>query len=170
MSCLLTAGYTLGCRDNLGGIQTFYVGNFSAATTFTTGVDNIITGGTIVPTFYTIEQRNEVGDYREEGAHSVENGTNFWTQTAMMTLYKNQASIRDLLLVLAQTRLQVLVKDQNGKIFMIGEQNGADLTASSIGAGKAYGDLNGATFTLTAKEPYPAREVSSTYFGTLTIV
>src|SRR3972149_2893596 len=146
MSCLLSAGYTLGCKDNLGGIQKFYVGNFSAGKNFTTGVDNIITGGTIVPTFYTIEQRNEVGEFKEEGAHSVENGTNFWTQTAAMTLYKNQASIRDLLFVLAQTQLQVIVLDQNGKYFMIGEQNGADLTASSTGAGKSYGDLNGATF------------------------
>lgn len=170
MSCILNTGYSLGCKDNLGGIQKFYIGNFSAVTTFTYDASNIITGGTNAPTFYTFEQRNEVGEYKEEGAHSVENGTNYFTQTAALTLYKNQASIRDLLFVLAQTRLQVLVLDQNGKYFMMGEQNGADMTASSIGSGKAYGDLNGATFTLTSKEPSPAREITSTYFGTLTVV
>src|SRR3989304_1559467 len=114
MSCIFTTGYSLGCKDNLGGVQKFY----------------------------TFEQRNEVGEYKEDGAHSVENGTNYWTQIASLTLYKNQASVRDLLLVLSQSRLQVLVLDQNGKYFMMAEQNGADLTASSIGLGKAYGDLN----------------------------
>src|SRR3972149_321103 len=156
MSCIFTTGYSLGCKDNLGGVQKFYIGNFSAVTS--------------VSTFYTFEQRNEVGEYKEDGAHSVENGTNYWTQIASLTLYKNQASVRDLLLVLSQSRLQVLVLDQNGKYFMMAEQNGADLTASSIGLGKAYGDLNGSTFSITAKEPSPAREVSSTYVATLSIV
>src|SRR3972149_11944045 len=149
MSCIFTTGYSLGCKDNLGGVQEFYIGNFSADTSFLVGADNIITGGTSVPTFYTFEQRAEVGSFDQKGNHSIENGTNFWTQTATLTLYKNQASIRDLLFVLAQTQLQVIVLDQNGKYFMIGEQNGADLTASSTGAGKSYGDLNGATFVLT---------------------
>jgi uncharacterized protein GlcG (DUF336 family) len=75
-----------------------------------------------------------------------------------------------LLYTIAQTRVQIIVLDQNGKYFLVGEQNFADLTASSASAGKAYGDLNGSKVTLLAKEPSPAREVSSTYFGTLTIV
>lgn len=170
MSCLLTNGYSLGCKDNTGGIQKFFIGNFSAATTFTYDADGVITGGTSAPTLYTFEQRNEVGEFTQEGQHSVENGTNFWNQTAVLTLYKYQASIRNLLYTMAQSRLQVIALDQNGKYFLMGEQNGADMTASTGSAGKAYGDLNGSTVTLLAKEPSPAREISSTYFASLTIV
>jgi|SRR3989304_659394 len=170
MSCIFTTGYSLGCKDNLGGVQEFYIGNFSADTSFLVGADNIITGGTSVPTFYTFEQRAEVGSFDQKGNHSIENGTNFWTQTATLTLYKNQASIRDLLLILAQSRLQVIILDQNGKYWMMGEQNATDLTDSSIGSGKEYGSLNGSVFTLTAKEPSPAKEISATYFATLSIV
>ena len=94
MSCLLTNGYSLGCKDNTGGIQKFFIGNFSAATSFSYDADGVITGGTSVPTLYTFEQRNEVGEFTQEGQHSVENGTNFWNQTAVLTLYKYQASIR----------------------------------------------------------------------------
>lgn len=170
MSCILENGYALGCKDNTGGIQEFYIGNFSGVTTYAVDSTGIVTGGTNAPIFYRFEQRNEVGEFTQEGQHSVENGTNFWNQTSVMTLYKYQASIRNLLYTMAQTRLQVIVLDQNGKYFLIGEQNGADMTASTGSAGKAYGDLNGSTFTLLAKEPSPAREISSTYFATLTIV
>lgn len=168
-TCLFTAGYTLGCKDNTGGIQKFYIANASGAS-YTYDSTGLITGGTAVPAFYTFQQRNEVGEFNQEGAHSVENGTNFWNQTCVLTLYKNQASIRNLLYTIAQTRVQIIVLDQNGKYFLVGEQNFADLTASSASAGKAYGDLNGSKVTLLAKEPSPAREISSTYFGTLTIV
>lgn len=170
MACLLTNGYALGCKDNTGGIKTFYIGNFSAITTYTYDANGIITGGTSAPTFYTIEQRNEVGEFTQEGQHSVENGTNFWNQNIMGTLYKYQASIRNLLYTIAQTQVQVIVLDQNGNYFLVGEQNGGDLVASTGNAGKAYGDLNGSTFTILAKEPSPARQIGSTYFGTLTIV
>lgn len=170
MACILANGYSLDCKDSLGGIQIFYIGNFSAGTNFTYNSTGTITGGTSTPTFYTFNQRNEVGEFSQEGSHSVENGTNFWTQNANLTLYKYQASIRDLLYVLAQQRLQIIVLDQNGKYFLLGEQNGSDMTASAANVGKAYGDLNGATFTLSAKEPSPAREMTSVYFLTLTVV
>lgn len=169
-TCLFTAGYSLGCKDNTGGIQKFYIANFSAVTSYTYDSTGQITGGTAVPTWYTFEQRNEVGEFNQEGAHSVENGTNFWNQTSVLTLYKNQASIRNLLYTMAQTQLQIIVLDQNGNYFMVGEQNGADMTASSASAGKAFGDLNGSKITLLAKEPSPARQLTSTYFSSLTIV
>jgi len=62
------------------------------------------------------------------------------------------------------------VLDQNGQYYLVGEQNGANLTASNSNVGKAYGDMNGATVTFLAKEPKPAAQMSSTFFATLTIV
>ena len=41
--------------------------------------------------------------------------------------------------------------------------------ASTAGAGKAYGDLNGYNITITGSEPLLANELSSTAFGTLTV-
>ena len=170
MSCLLTAGYALGCKDNTGGIKYFLVSNFSGATTYAYGSLGEITGGTSTPTtWYKVEQRNEVGDFTQAGQHNVANGTNYWDQTAIMTLYKYQASIRNLLYTMAQTRLSVIAVDQNGNAFLLGETNGADLTASTGSAGKAYGDLNGSIVTVLAKEPSPARQISATYFGTLSV-
>jgi len=70
---------------------------------------------------------------------------------------------------LAGADLHVIVETQNGVYWWVGLKNGANLTASTAGAGKAYGDLNGYNITITGSEPLLANELSSTAFGTLTI-
>jgi hypothetical protein len=172
MSCLINSGYSLGCRDNLGGIQKVFVRNWSASTTYTYDANGVITGGTNTGTsFYTFEQRNETAEFIPgEGQHSLENGTNFWNQNVNLVFHKYQASLRDLLYVIAQTEVEIIVLDQNGKYFIVGEQNGANLIGSNASVGKAFGDLNGVTVNFQAKEPGPAREINSTFIGTLTFV
>lgn len=172
MSCLINTGYALGCRDNIGGLQKAYIRNWSASTTYTYSATGVITGGTNTTTsFYTFEQRNETAEFIPgEGQHSLENGTNFWNQNVNLMFHKYQASLRDLLYVMAQSELEVIVLDQNGKYFLVGEQNGANLIGSNASVGKAFGDLNGVTINLQAKEPAPAREISATFAATLTFV
>lgn len=169
MACLLTTGYSLGCRDNLGGIQKVYIRNWSASTTWTYDSNGQITGGTNTGTsFYTVEQRNETAEFTQEGQHSLENGTNFWNQNVNLMFHKYQASIRNLVYVLAQTEVEIIVLDQNGNYFLVGEQNGANLISSAPTVGKAFGDLNGASVGFQAKEPTPARQMTSTFISTLT--
>jgi len=108
-------------------------------------------------------------NYVQTGNHSVENGTNFWEQAVSLIFTKNDSALRNSLKLLAQSTLLVIVKDQNGKYWVVGEQNGADLTASTQSAGKAYGDLNGSTVTITGKEPCPAREISQAAFDSLPV-
>lgn len=170
MACILNTGYTLTCRDNIGGIQKAYIRNWSAATTYTYNSEGTITGGTnTAVTWYTFEVRPETGQFDPgAGAHNLINGTNFWTQKLDLTLHKYQASIRTLLYALAQTEMEIIVLDQNGQYYLMGEVNGANLTASQASVGKAYGDMNGVTLTMEAKEATPARLVSSTLISALT--
>lgn len=170
MACNITEGWVLGCRDNTGGIQRVLIKTFGASQSYSYDTDGIITGASYSETFYEFEQTSEAAEFIQEGQHSIENGTNFWQQTVNLVFHKYQASLRDLIYVLAQQEVIILVQDQNGKWFLIGEQNGANLTASTGNVGKAYGDMNGATVTLLAKEPSPAREVSTTYIASRTIV
>lgn len=173
MSCIINSGYALGCRDNTGGIQELYVRSYSSSTTYSYSSDGTVTGSTSPSggTYYRIAQRAETSEFiAGEGQHSIENGTNFYNQTVNLSFTKYQASLRNLLYNLALAEVEVIVLDQNGNYFLVGEQNGANLTASNMNVGKAYGDMNGATCTLLAKEPTPARQVSSTFFSTLTII
>ena len=171
MSCVYNSGYSLGCRDNLGGLQKVYIRSYSASTTYSYDSNGVITGGTNTASpFYTIEQRTETAEFIQEGQHNLENGTNFWNQNVNLTFHKYQASLRNLVYSLALSEVDVIVLDQNGKYFLVGEQNGANLISSGPNTGKAYGDLNGATVGLQAKEPTPAREIDSTFFATLSLV
>lgn len=169
MSCILNSGYSLGCKDNTGGIQKVFIGSWTGSTTYALDADNVITGVTNGPTYYTFEQRNENAEYTSEGQHSVENGTNFWLQTVNLIFHKNEASIRNTLLLLAKSSLNVIVLDQNGKYWVIGKQNGAELIGSSSSFGKGYGDLNGVTVSIEGREPEPAHNLSDAAFATLNI-
>ena len=169
MSCILANGIALGCKDSLGGIKEVYIGSTNATTVFTYDVNDVITGATAAPNFFKFEQRNEQGEFVQTGNHSVENGTNFWEQSVSLIFTKNSAEDRNTLMLLAQSTLMIIVLDQNNKYWVVGQENGADLTASTQSAGKGYSDLNGTTVSFTAKESAPAREMDASTFATLTV-
>jgi hypothetical protein len=163
MACLLTTGYTLGCRDNIGGIQAVYIGEYNGdGLTYTLDANQVIgtfSGATV--SFYTFEQEIETGSYTENGVFSTENGTGFYEQTLAITLHKLEASLRNKLMILGQGKWRIIVLDQRGKYWLMGYQNPVRVSASTPGLGKAYGDLNGAVVTFMGKEPGIAYEVSS---------
>ena len=163
MACVLTNGYTLGCRDNIGGIQEVYIGEWKGdLLTYTFGTDNIIaTFSGTTGSFYTFEQEIETGSYTENGVFSTENGTAFYEQTLSITLHKLDAALRNKILILGQGKWRIIVKDQRGNYFLMGKQNPVRVSASTPGLGKAYGDLNGAIITFMGKEPEPAYQVAT---------
>jgi hypothetical protein len=174
MSCILSGGYTLGCKDQTGGIKEVYIKVYDSTDIFaedgTEGVIEVATDSSDAAlAYFKFEQRNEQGEFTQTGNHSVENGTNFWTQAVNLVFSKNDVANRNTLKVLAQARLSVIVLDQNGVYWLVGETNGVDLVASTSGAGKAYGDLSGSTITLEAMEKLPASQLSETTFNTLSI-
>ncbi len=168
-NCVLTEGIPLACIDNSGGIKNVYIGAFSDSTSFTYDADDVIDTVTSSETYYTFKFRPQTSSYNEEGSHSIENGTNFWTQTLAMIFHKMDAAKRNNVLLLAKTSMHVIVETQNGDYWWMGLANGANMTASTSGAGQAYGDLNGYNITLTGLEPKLANELSSTAFASLTI-
>jgi hypothetical protein len=163
MACLLTSGYSLGCRDGIGGIAEVYIGEWNGSSmTYTLGVDSIIgtfSGATV--SFYTFQQEIETASFTENGNFSIENGTSFYDSTLVITLHKMDAALRNKILLLGQGKWRIIVKSQNGKYFLMGYQNPVRVSASTPGLGKAYGDLNGAVITFMTKEASPAYEVSS---------
>lgn len=166
MSCLLNSGYALGCRDSIGGIQEVYIGNFDSGATYTLNANDVITaftGSTV--SYYTFEQEMETGEFNQAGQYSTENGTVFFQQDLTLTFHKNDAALRNQLLVLSQANMSVIIKDQRGEYWLMGYQNGVRATAGAMNTGKAYGDLNGFTITLQAKEPEPAHNISGTASG-----
>lgn len=160
MSCILNNGYALSCRDSIGGIQAAFIGNFDSGQLYTLDVDSNIIGLTgSTASYYTFEQEMESAEFTQEGEYSTENGTVFFDQQLTLMFHKNDADLRNLLLVLSQANLSVIVKDQRGEYWLMGYQNGVRAISGSQNAGKEFGDMNGVVVTLQGKEPEPAHRI-----------
>lgn len=168
MACALTQGYTLDCKDSLGGIKAawFIAHQDVSAVTEASGVVSAITkaAGKV---FYKYQLVKNTSSLTENVTASVENGTVFYAQELSIILNKMQANTRNEILLLAKNNLMVVVEDANGKYWLLGKTNGLDLTGGNAGTGTAQGDRNGYTLTLTGGEKELAPEVASSVISTL---
>lgn len=166
MACDITSGYTLGCRDNTGGIKNIYIlsGSVAGLTGEENGLITDISGSGI---FYKYELTRQTGDYTETINASLENGTVFYEQVVNAPFHKMESTLRNQIKILAQNpALKLIVETNNGadatagKFFYLGQDNGLSLSGGSGATGTAFGDMNGYTLTFTGQEPLPASEVS----------
>ena len=163
MACLVDSGYTLGCRDSIGGIKKVFIGTVVAGediSNYTIAADDITATDSAIA-YYTFEQEMEAASFSQNGTYSTENGTVFFDQQLTLIFHKNSTALRNQLLVLSQANVRVIVQDQRDQFWLMGISNGARATAGSMATGKAFGDLNGTTITLQSKEAVPAYRIDA---------
>jgi len=169
MPCALTQGYTLDCKDSLGGIKTLWLINHANVTALTeaSGIVSAITkaAGKV---FYKYELVKNTGALTETITASVENGTVFYAQELSIVLNKLQANTRNEILLLAQSTLMAVVQDANDKYWLLGRVQGVDVTGGTAATGTAQGDRNGYALTFTGSEKQLAPEVNSGIIAGLT--
>lgn len=165
MSCLsLTSNICRGCRDNAGGIKKIYAANVCEITSITeyTGSDSdklgsiqtIVNGGS----WYELNPNKNSSNWTENINASVENGTIFYEQVVTAVFGKNDQSLRNTIEEIGQSELLLVVEDNNGILWVIGEiGNGAVVTGGTSASGTAWGDLNGWNLTLTCDSRVPAK-------------
>ena len=168
MSCALTQGYTLDCKDSLGGIKALWLIAHAnvASVTEASGIVSAITksAGKV---FYKYELVKNTGALTETITASVENGTVFYAQELSVVLNKLQANTRNEILLLAKNTLMAVVQDANDKYWLLGRYSGLDVTGGTAATGTAQGDRNGYTLTFTGGEKELAPEVSSSIIAGL---
>ena len=171
MACTIIEGREIDCRDSVGGVAEIYIAEYTnisqAAIVQSSGS---ITSMTCLPTkkFYTFQMEKGNAQFDEKVNASQENGTLFIEQTLTFNFKKLSASKRNDIMTLAQNRLMVIVKDNNGLFRLAGQVGGMDLGDTSASTGKAFGDLNGYTITLVGMEPVLSNFVSQAIVTTLT--
>jgi len=171
-TCDITSGFTLGCRDNTGGIANLYILSGSI-TTVADASEGLISGITGSGEFFKFELFRQTSDFTEAITSTPENGTVFYEQTLNAVFFKLQSSTRNQVKVLAQNpNLKVIVETNNGTVdgvgryWLLGEDRGMQLLSGTGATGTAFGDLNGYSLTFTGQEPNPASEISGSA-GTL---
>lgn len=165
-TCDITSGFTLGCRDNTGGIANLYILSGSI-TSVTDASEGLISGITGSGEFFKFELFRQTSDFSEAITSTPENGTVFYEQTLNAVFFKLQSSTRNQVKVLAQNpNLKVIVETNNGTVdgvgryWLLGEDRGMQLLSGTGATGTAFGDLNGYSLTFTGQEPNPSSEIS----------
>lgn len=172
MSCDLTLGRLIACKENVGGVKNIYFINYDDAPyDDMTIVDETITvfnSGTPAISAYKYELKG-ANSLEEANEVSADNGTSFWTQTMTAILQKQDAATQKELKLASYGNPKIIVEDYLGNKRMIGAQNGCTVQANAV-TGAAMGDLNGYNLTITGQEQQMALYVDSTAFAFLTIV
>lgn len=162
MACELSLGRKEPCKDVVGGIKAVYFADFGDFSTiaYTTGTDVIDTLGTAL----TVLQYDVKGNssFEQNITSSRENGTTFFEQTLNLTLHKLTKEDNKELKLMAYGRPHILVEDYNSNVFVMGLENGADVSGGTIVTGAAMGDLSGYTLTFSGMEKVPANFLENT--------
>ena len=158
MSCPLTAGYSIGCRDSQGGIDYVIALQLENIEDITV-VAGEVTAITVVvgEQGYKIEQEQGTGMFDDNPIGNRENGTYRSEQSLSLVLNDRKTETRNLVNLLAKNRLVFLVFENTGRISLAGLERGLMLADGAGGTGTAHEDRNGYTlpFSGTEREQAP---------------
>lgn len=161
MSCNLTAGIALGCRDNIGGLKTMWITDYTNILALTATTGDTITTISGTGTFYEFQLIRTSSQHTETVNASLENGTVFYQGETVTFFTKLEQAKRNILKTLAQNqRLAIVIEDNNGDYFYLGQTYGCYVTAGTSVTGLALGDRNGYNITFGYLEPNPMNQLS----------
>ena len=158
MACNLSAGRNEVCKDSIGGLAGVYFLNYTTGS-FTKNGSGEVTAFPSGSTVYYYQLKG-TSAYTETVNTSRENGTTFFSQELVLNLKKLTNEMTTQLKLMAYGRPQIVVWTNNGDALLVGEKEGADVTAGTIQTGGAMGDLYGYSVTFTGQERLPAAFLS----------
>ena len=167
MACLLTQSFALDCKDSVGGVKSIHLINW--ATAGFSVASGEVTATTIVSgDVYTYNLPKATASMTNTTNVSVENGTVFEQTEVSFKLRRLSTTKRNELKLLAQGRVFCIVKTNNDEYWLVGKENGADVSSMVSNTGTAFGDSTGYEVTLTAMEanaPYKLQSSVVTSLG-----
>ena len=153
-ACNLSAGRNEVCKESVGGLQGVYFINYTTGS-FTKNVNGELTAVPSGSVLYYYSLKGSSA-YTETVNTSRDNGTTFFSQELVLNLKKLTNEMTTQLKLMAYGRPQIIVWTMNGDALLVGEREGADVTAGTIQTGAAMGDLYGYSVTFTGQEQLPA--------------
>lgn len=169
MSCPITlAGISLGCKDNVGGVQEVYIIDKSKVTATPTVTLNKITAiSTGTDNFMVYAFKRNTASLVSTPTINYENDTLYYSSVLTLKFNKLDTLKRTEFVNLAKGNLAVIVKDANGVFWYLGFDNEVSVTGGSATTGVAMGDMNGYEIQLTDLSKQLPYEVDSTIITAL---
>jgi len=173
MACDITRGRLIDCKDSIGGLKAIYIAksynnNISAvANVNTTEMTDAgfatwsgASGG--ATTVFKYDLVPNLSSMTVNIQSDNANGTTFFNQTLSITLQKIDHDMTNELRLMAYSRAQIFVLDENDNCFLLGIDGGCHVTGGTVITGAAKGDLTGYTIEWGAEEKNALIQVKQT--------
>jgi len=168
MSCDITNGRIEQCKDSVSGLKAIYFINFDDLNSDPTYVTYNSTDGDVIDTWeplaaltmYKYELKSTANSFTTSINSSRDNGTTFFEQTLVANLKRQDFATHKNVKLLAYGRPRIVVRTMTDQFFLMGLDQGADVSAGEISTGAALGDFNGYSLTFTAQEELPANFIN----------
>tara|TARA_R110001592_G_C12756227_1_gene712450 strand:+ start:50 stop:613 length:564 start_codon:yes stop_codon:yes gene_type:complete len=154
MSCDLSSGRKVPCKDNLGSIQNVYFCDFDDLSSFTLTADEVTdaaaSGAAISLYKYELKGANSL---ETNIVSSPDNGTTFFESTLNLVLHKLTKEDNVQIKLLSFSRPRIIVQDMNNNFFLVGKEHGCSVSSGTAVTGAGFGDMAGYTLGMSASEP-----------------
>ena len=179
MACILTRGLNVDCKDQIGSLKTIffcagYSSNIGQHATLN-GTDPLqidtagFTGWTAygnptgsTMTLFKYDLRPNLSSMTINTNSDPATGTTFFEQTLSLSLQKLSVQQSNEIKLICYNRVQIFVQDMNDNLFLLGFDNGMDVSGGTIVTGAAKGDMSGYTLELRGEEKDPMYWVKRT--------
>lgn len=171
MACALTQGFTLDCKEAIGGIKSVRFASLSdwesLDPAYSTGA---VTFGSASQVFYKYQLDKEESSFSDDPTAGANKGTLYYVPQVTFILSKLDVAKRKEMQLLAKNRVVAIIETREATptYWAIGVTNGLDFSQGTGASGVAAGDLNGYTMTFTGMEPDPMVNVSSGDLASIT--
>lgn len=167
MACDITNGRIEECKDSVSGLKSVYFINYDDL-----DEDDVVYDATDTDLIDAWQPASPINLYKYElkGNNSFEtninssreNGTTFFEQNLAIQLKRQDIATHKNVKLLAFGRPRIVVRSMTDQFFLMGLDQGADVTGGTVSSGAAMGDFNGYSLTFTAMEVSPANFLSCT--------
>ena len=171
MACSTLQEILKGCDSNSGGIYTLLINQqdeITSITTNETGTNWEVTAIAHSTPFVALEFKRNTGNFTEEAAIDLVNGSSYVTQTINLMFHRRDQEKSKAIKILGagQQYLTAVVGDANGKYWYFPY---LQVTAFGEGSGTARADGSKYSLVLTAENSELAFEVDPTIIAGLTV-
>ena len=182
MSCEISNGRIEQCKDSVSGLKSIYIINYDKLNsdsavylTSPAGSEDVIDTWVPIDTstalqLFKYELKSTANSFTTSINSSRDNGTTFFTQTLVANLKRQDAVTTRNVKILSYGRPRIVCRTMTDQFFLMGLDQGADVSAGEISTGAALGDFNGYSLTFTAEEELPANFLDCSTKATLAAV
>ena len=170
MSCDIIGGRTEQCKDAVSGLHAIYLVNygdldFPSLNQYGTSdnTDQIVAVQSDGLSFsiYKFELKG-ANSFEQTINSSRENGTTFFEQSLTVQLKRQDVKSTKNIKLISYGRPRIIIHARGDQFFLMGLDQGCDVTAGTISSGSALGDFNGYSLTFTGMEELPANFINCT--------